>query len=356
MKGRAVTVVNCVGAGQWGPNLIRNFATHPNCRVAVVSDLSAERLQLVRRNNPTVGRTTTDPMEAVTDPAADAVVIATPLHTHFELTKAALEAGKHALVEKPLCSNLKQAEHLVALARSKSRVLCVGHVFLFNAGIRAIREMLTKNELGKVYYASCVRTNLGPFRADANPLWDLASHDISILNYWFGAAPEQASATGRSFLNPRVEDVATACFTYPGGQVGYVHTSWLNPRKVREITLVGEAGMVGWNDMDLVEPVRVYHKSVDVEQPLQYSDTFGAFRMSIRNGNVVIPPVAGGEPLAAECSHFLDCIQGRCPEPINSGASSLPVLRALEAAQQSLRNDGRAVPLAPAGPEETGGR
>jgi predicted dehydrogenase len=343
-----VVVVNVVGVGHWGPNLVRNFCTHPDARVGTVCDLSTERLRLIQRNNPGVANVSTDSASTVQDPAAGAVVIATPVATHYRLARAALEAGKHVLVEKPLCSTVAEAEQLVGLAREVERHLCVGHVFLFNSGIRFIRDMVLEGKLGRVFYVACTRTNLGPFRSDANALWDLASHDISILNYWFSAAPVAVSATGRSYLNPHVEDVVTASFTYPGGVAGYVSASWLNPRKVREIVVVGETGMVVWNDMDLVEPIRIYHKSVDIQREQEaYSDSFGSFRMSIRNGNVIIPPIAGAEPLAAECAHFVDCVLGRA-QPVNSGAGSLGVMRALEAADRSMRQQGATVQLAPA--------
>jgi predicted dehydrogenase len=341
-----VIVVNCVGVGHWGPNLVRNFCTHPDARVGTVCDLSADRLRLIQRNNPGVTRVSSDGLATVTDAAADAVVIATPLATHYRLARAALEAGKHVLVEKPLCSTVAEAEQLVGLAREVERHLCVGHVFLFNSGIRHIRQMILEGQLGRVFYVACTRTNLGPFRSDANALWDLASHDISILNYWFGAAPAAVSATGRCYLNPHVEDVVTASFSYPGGVAGYVNASWLNPRKVREIIVVGETGMAVWNDMDLVEPIRIYHKSVDVQCEQGYSDSFGSFRMSIRNGDVVIPHIPGSEPLAAECNHFVDCILGRA-QPVNGGAASLGVMRALEAADRSIRQHGATVTLAP---------
>jgi predicted dehydrogenase len=343
-----VIVVNCVGVGHWGPNLVRNFCTHPEARVGTVCDLSQDRLRLIQRNNPSIAGVSTDAMATIKDPAAQAVVIATPVATHYKLARAALEAGKHVLVEKPLCSTVAEAEKLVGLAREVEKHLCVGHVFLFNAGIRAIREMILQGKFGRIFYIACTRTNLGPFRSDANALWDLASHDISVLNYWLAAAPSTVSATGRCYLNPHVEDVVTASFTYPGGITGYVTASWLNPRKVREIIVVGETGMVVWNDMDLVEPIRIYHKSVDIQREEQeYADSFGSFRMAIRNGDVVIPHITGSEPLAAECGHFIDCALGRA-QPVNSGASSLGVMRALEAADRSMRQQGAMVPLADA--------
>lgn len=335
-------VVNCLGVGHWGPNLVRQFATHPETRVGVVCDLSEDRLALVRRNLPSVNNFSRDPLATVTDPAADAVVIATPVSTHYALAKAALEAGKHVLIEKPLCRSTAEAEDLVALAKRKGKHLCVGHVFLFNNAVRSVAQVIRSGDLGRIHYIYSTRTNLGPFRSDVNALWDLAAHDLSIFNYWLGAEPLAVTAQGQSYLNPAVEDVVIANFTYPNRVLAGVHVSWLNPRKVREITVVGANKMVVLNDMDLNEPVRIYHKTVNVEEV--YSDNFATFRMLVRNGDVVIPHVAGPEPLAAECGHFVDCILGRA-EPVNHGAGGLAVVRALEAADQSMRNGSRQVPV-----------
>lgn len=336
--------INCVGVGHWGPNLVRNFATHPDSRVGIVCDLSEERLALVRRNIPMVGAFSTDPSAAVADPAAQAIVIATPVNTHYKIAKQALEAGKHVLVEKPLCRSSAEGEELVKLAKRQGKLLCVGHVFLFNNSVRGIRNLIRAGELGRIDYLYSTRTNLGPFRADVNALWDLAAHDISIFNYWLDADPISVTAHGASYLNPQIEDVVVANFRYPNNVLAVVHVSWLNPRKVREITVVGANEMVVWNDMDLTEPMRVYHKSVDVEREPVYSDSFGSFRMLVRSGDVVIPAVSGPEPLAAECNHFLNCILGR-EESIISGVHGLRVLRALEAADCSMRNNSQLTPV-----------
>ncbi len=340
-----MVVVNCVGVGHWGPNLVRVFATHPESRVRTVCDVSPERIALVRTNIPSVTRSSTDPLATVSDSEADAVVIATPVGSHYELARAALEAGKHVLVEKPLCRTLAQGEELVALARSRGKVLAVGHIFLFNNGVRAVRALIHSGELGAVRYIYSTRTNLGPFRTDVNALWDLAAHDLSILNYWLDADPIAVTAHGRAYLNPPIEDVVLGCFDYPDGILACVQASWLNPRKVREITVVGAHRMAVWNDMDLNEPLRVYHKTVNVHRAADYSDTFGSFRMLVRHGDVVIPHMSGPEPLAAECAHFIDCVHGRA-QAINSGADAIRVLRALEAADQSMREGSRLVPLA----------
>ncbi len=332
--------INCIGAGHWGPNLIRNLSSNPEVDVGIVSDLSTARLDMVRLRIRGIGRCTTSADEALLDPGAAAVVIATPVSTHFEMCKKALESGKHVLVEKPLCASSTEAERLIEIAAANNRLLCVGHVFLFNNGVRAVKKMLDAGELGQIRYLYATRTNLGPIRYDVNALWDLAAHDLSIFDYWLGSSPDEVSAQGAAFLNREVEDMVVATYRYPHGVLAHVHASWLNPKKVREITIVGEKRMVVWNDMDLTEPVRIYNKSVDVDDGMSYTDSFGAFRMQIHNGDVVIPFVAGQEPLAEECKHFVECILGRAT-PVNDAAGGLSVLRSLEAADTSMSHAGR---------------
>jgi len=336
--------MNCVGLGHWGPNLVRNFVTAPETCVGTVCDLSAQRLHVLRTNIPTIRNFSTDPVATVTDPEADAIVIATPVSSHYELTKMALLAGKHVLVEKPLCHTTSQGQELIEIAEKAGKLLCVGHIFLFNNGVRAVRNLVRSGELGRIHYVCSIRTNLGPFRTDVNALWDLASHDLSIFNYWLDASPVSVTASGAAYLSGEIKDVVMASFTYPAKVLAHVHASWLNPRKVREITVVGEQKMVVWNDMDLNEPVRVYHKSVDVEREPVYSDTFGQFRMQIRNGDIVIPYIGGQEPLAVECRHFIDCVIGKS-RPINGAREALRVVAALEAADRSLREKSVVVPV-----------
>jgi predicted dehydrogenase len=254
------------------------------------------------------------------------------------------------LVEKPLCGSVAQAQELIELARSRGLVLCVGHVFLFNNAVRAVRNLIRAGDLGHIRYIAATRTNLGPFRTDVNALWDLAAHDLSMFDYWLGDEPMAVTAHGQSYLYPGVEDVVFATLQYPNGVMASMHASWLNPRKVREITVVGETKMVVLDDMNLNEPLRIYHKSVAVEREPLYSDSFGTFRMQVRQGDVVSPNIAGAEPLAAECHHFIDCALGRST-PLNDGRNGLRVLRALEAADRSMRADSALVELgAPAAP------
>ena len=327
--------VNVIGAGRWGPNLIRGFYNLPNVCVRMVCDRDERRLELVRRRFHEL-ETTTDVERALTDPDADAVVIATPVRSHFDLARKALEAGQHVLVEKPLCPDVEQCETLQSMADARGRVLAVGHVFLFNAGIRRVREYIQSGELGRIYYIHASRTNLGPVRDDVNALWDLASHDLSIFQYWLGTTPQEVSAHGECYLGHEVEDVMVGSFRYPGGVLACIHASWLNPRKVREITVVGDRKMVVWNDMDVMEPVRLYDKSVKTRHESEYSDTFGSFQTTIRDGDVIIAKIAGGEPLAEQCAHFIECIKdGR--KPINDAASATDVVRALAASDRSLK-------------------
>jgi dTDP-4-amino-4,6-dideoxygalactose transaminase/predicted dehydrogenase len=337
--------INCIGVGHWGPNLVKAFAMHPEVQINTVCDLSEERLALVRRNIPTVARFSTDCRATATDPEADAVVIATPVCTHYDLARWAMEAGKHVLVEKPLCPSVREGEELVALARAQGRLLCVGHVFLFNNAVREVGNLIRSGELGRLHYIYSTRTNLGPFRSDVNAMWDLAAHDLSILDSWLGADPIAVTAHGRSYLNPQIEDVAYASLTYPDNVVAFLHASWLSPRKVREITIIGEHKMAVLDDMSLSEPLRIYNKSVDVQRAPTYSDSFGSFRMQIRNGDIIVPNISGPEPLAAECGHFVDCLLGRA-EPINDGASGVRILRTLETIDHSMREHSRMIPLA----------
>ena len=337
--------VNCIGAGQWGPNVVRAFTNLPDARIHLVCDLDQRRLDLIQDRIPGI-ETTTDIERIVEDPEADAVVIATPVDTHYQLAKRALQAGKHVLVEKPLCKTVGQCEELIASARLRDSLLAVGHVFLFNDGIRKVRQYIQSGELGRIYYIHATRTNLGPLRSDVNALWDLAAHDLSIFDYWLGQTPEKVSVSGQRYVSRDVDDVVTASFTYPGGVLAFAYASWLNPRKVREITVVGERKMAVWNDMDLMEPVRIYNKSIDIDDKRDYADSFASFRATIREGDVLIPHVAVGESLVAQCAHFVECIQtGKTP--LNNAKAALSVVRSLAAADLSIAHDGRAVPVRP---------
>ncbi len=329
-----------IGAGHWGPNLLRNFDQRPKSQVLWVVDRSQDRRVQVQTRFPNV-QVVDDFEQALRDDRVDAVVVATPTTTHYRIVKAALEARKHVLVEKPITANAAEAAELCELAARVDRVLMVGHVFVYNPAVRRVREYLREGALGRVYYISMVRTNLGPIRMDVNAAWDLASHDISIVNYWLDAGPVTASAVGGSWINPGIEDAVFATLRYPNEVLANLHVSWLNPRKARDITLAGDKRMLTFDDMNLTEPIRIYDKQVtETRTTAAFVDTFASFRASIRDGDVTIPRIANAEPLRTECDHFLDCISGKT-EPITGGREGLAVVRALEAIQRSLQNGGR---------------
>jgi predicted dehydrogenase len=308
--------------------------------VAAVVDSNADRLEQVGRRFPEI-LLTSDASVVFGDENIDAVVIATPTSTHFGLAKQALESRKHVLVEKPLALTSGEAEELRKEAEGVQRVLMVGHLFLFNHGVRSVKEQIEMGSLGKVFYAAMVRTNLGPIRRDVNAAWDLAAHDISIANYWFDDQPLSVSAVGGSWINPGLDDTVFATLRYPDEILVNLHVSWLNPRKARDITVVGDRAMLTLDDMNLLEPLRLYDKGVVEERDISsYIDTFASFRSNVREGDIRIPRVELGEPLRDECDHFLDCIESG-HKPFTDGAQGASVLRVLEALQRSSEAHGR---------------
>jgi predicted dehydrogenase len=332
--------VAVIGAGQWGPNLIRNFHNKQTSEVAWIIDRDTIRLEEVHAHFPDV-QVAKDPEQAFRDPSVEAVVVATPTSTHYALAKGALERHKHVLVEKPLTTEVEQGVELLELATSQGLTLMVGHVFVYNPAVRKVKEFLDAGHLGKVYYVSMVRTNLGPIRGDVNAAWDLAAHDLSIANYWLNAEPLSVSAIGGTWINKGIEDAVFATLRYPQGVLVNLHTSWLNPRKTRDITVVGERRMLTFDDMNLNEPLHIYDKQVSAARTgPTYVDSFASFYASARKGDVTVPKVARGEPLAAQCAHFLECIvTGK--QPFTSGREGIAVVRALEAIQRSIRTGGR---------------
>ena len=327
-----------VGAGRWGPHLIRNFSSDVRSTVEWVVEVDGERRERIAERFPEV-KVTDDLSVALEHPDVHAVVVATPSATHFEVVTAVLGAGKHVLVEKPLATDLGDAITLESEARRAGVILMVGHVFLFNPAVRAAGEIIRSGGLGDVHYLSMLRTNLGPVRRDTNAAWDLAAHDISIANYWLDSVPESVSANGGSFLNPGIEDVVFGTLRYPGGVLVHIHASWLNPRKSRFITAVGSQQMLTVNDMDITEPIRIYDKGVaQSEFPVsEVQDTYAQFRSQIRDGQVTIPVVSAGEPLASECEAFLNRILGQ-DDSISDGKTGVDVVRVLAAMDRSMES------------------
>jgi predicted dehydrogenase len=330
-----------IGAGRWGPNLIRNFHTHPETQVVAVADRIESRQKLIQEKYPEIQVSGLED-NVLNNPNVDAVVICTPTNTHFELAQKALQNKKHVFVEKPLAQTTKECNALVELAEKVGKTLFVGHIFVYNAGIQAVRRYIKSGELGKINYIHATRTNLGPVRNDVNALWDLAPHDLSIFNYWLDASPTKVSATGACYLNPKIEDVVFATYTFPGNILANVHVSWLNPKKIREIVIVGEKKMLLWDDMDLSSPIRLYDKKISVDKPEEtvVVDTFVGFRTSIFEGDTIIPKIQLNEPLSAECAVFIKAIKDPNTS-LSTGRDGAMVVSALEATDESMRLQGK---------------
>jgi predicted dehydrogenase len=329
--------VAVVGAGHWGPHLVRNFNDHLSSQTLWVIDQSEPRRKAIGERFPTL--TVSEHLDdALGDDRVDAVVVATPTSTHHGLVEQALGAGKHVLVEKPITNSLSDAASLCRQADALGLVLMVGHVFLFNPAINSAKAYIDKGELGQLKYLSMTRTNLGPVRVDVNAAWDLASHDISIANYWLGEGPHSVSASGGSWLNPGVHDVVFATLRYPNEVMVNIEASWLNPRKRRLISAVGSDRMLTVDDMDLNEPLRLYDKGV-IGAGSEVTDTFAGFRSQIREGEVRIPHVTTGEPLRAECDAFLSRVRGE-EGSLSNGWAGAEVVAVLEAIDRSIANRG----------------
>ena len=336
-----MTSLGIIGVGRWGPNILRNFVSMDGIDVHMVCDTDSSRLLQIKKRFPQI-KTATESSEILENNKLDCIVISTPTSTHFTLAQKSLESGHHVFVEKPLASSAPECQQLIETAEKKNRILFVGHTFKYNAGIRAAKEYIDRGELGKIYLIDANRTNLGPIRYDVNALWDLASHDISIFSYWLGENPKSVTARGGCYLNRDIEDAVYATFEYKNGVVAHVHASWLNPRKVRQITLVGEKKMLVWDDMNLSEPIRIYNKGFDKDEG--YQDSFTDFRLSIREGEVVIPSIKLNEPLLAECEHFIACVKTG-DQPLTDGLDGLNVVKALEAATQSMKEQSKIVTI-----------
>lgn len=331
--------VGVIGCGAWGPNHVRVFSSLPGVRVVAVADTSKARLAKMVEAHPHL-RAFEHARELLTLAEVDAVVVATPTSTHFSLVKEALERGKHVLCEKPLCERSPDADELAALATRQRLVLMVGHVFLYNAGIVKIKSLLDAGELGALHYLAAVRTNLGPIRSDVNAAYDLASHDVSVFNWLVGAEPETVAATGQSFLQRGVEDVVFLNLRYPGGVIANVHASWLNPQKVRQMTVVCSGKMLTWDDTELSTPIAIYDKGVNVSP--ETSDYGQYLRFTMWDNEIRLPKIAATEPLRAQDEAFVEAVRARAGTR-SDGAFAAGVVRVLEAAQASLRQGGAPV-------------
>jgi predicted dehydrogenase len=327
-----------VGYGYWGPNVVRNLQTTTGAEISAVCDKSSTSRRKVHKAYPQI-YVTADAAELVTSPEIDAVAIVTPVWTHFELAKAALENGKHVFVEKPFTSNVAQAETLIELAQRQNLKIMVDHTFLFTGAVKKIKQLLKDGFLGKLYYYDSTRVNLGLFQHDINVVWDLAPHDLSIMDHVIETSPEALIATGQKHLNG-FEDVAYITLYFPDQVIAHVNVNWLSPVKVRTTLIGGEKKMLVWNDLEADEKVKIYDKGVDI------NNREGVYELLVnyRSGDMWAPQLEQVEALRHELAYFVQCIQSGA-EPMNDGAAGLRVVRMLEAANKSLRKRGALVYL-----------
>jgi len=325
--------VGILGLGRWGPNHARVFASLSGCCVTAVADADAIRRRPFEERQDGL-HVYANGAALVKDPEIDAVVVATPTKTHGSLVRLALESGKHVLCEKPLCTNVAEAKKLQSLARKVRRILMVGHVFLFNPGIQKVGQLLKSGALGRLRSISSVRTNLGPVRQDVNAAWDLASHDVAIFNWLLKAEPTKVQAMGACFLQPGIEDVVNISMRYPGNILATIQCSWLDPKKVRQMTLVGSRRMATWDDLSLSHPVALHEKKAET---LSTFSDYGQFlRISMLEGEVRLPRVQAGEPLRFQAEAFLRaCRTGQTP--ISGSTFALGVVRTLSLIQACLK-------------------
>ena len=332
--------VGVIGYGYWGPNLVRNFSEAPGCEMAYVSDLRAPRLDQVRKRYPAV-QTTTDHRDILNDASVDAVVIATPVSTHFELASQALAAGKHVWVEKPMTATFDEAKRLVDLAAKAQRLLHVDHTFVYTGAVRKIKDLMSADSFGEVYYYDSTRVNLGLFQSDVNVIWDLAVHDVSIMDYVLPARPRAVFAAGTSHVAGGPEDMAHMTFYFDGNLVGHVNVSWLSPVKIRRTLIGGSGKMIMYDDLEPSEKIKVYDKGITLN-----TDPAAVYQMKIgyRSGDMWAPQIDVGEALQDEVRHFADCI-AHGAEPITDGHAGLRMVEILEKASLSVRERGRVVEL-----------
>ncbi len=328
--------IGIIGYGYWGPNVARNFAKVEGSRVVAICDRSEAALARVKQAHPTA-RLTTSPEEVLISGDVDAVAVVTPVWTHYELAKMALLAGKQVFVEKPFTSTSAEAEELIEIAQRKNLTIMLDHTFLFTGAVRKIRQLIDDGMLGNLYYYDSMRVNLGLFQHDINVLWDLAPHDLSILDYLIAAKPEAVVATGESHLNG-VEDVAFITVYFPQNVIAHVNVNWLSPVKIRTTLIGGEKRMLVWNDLEADEKIKLYDKGVTMDN----KDGVYQLLVSYRSGDMWAPKVEQTEALKAEAEYFIDCIDHQ-KTPFNDGMAGLRIVRMLEAADESLKKKGREV-------------
>ncbi|MEM9235408.1 MAG: Gfo/Idh/MocA family oxidoreductase [Verrucomicrobiota bacterium] len=334
--------VGIVGCGYWGPNLARNFASLGGVELAGVCDPSAERLEHMRKRFPAVPRFESL-AEMLEGAEVDVVAVATPVRTHHAIALEAMKAGKHVLIEKPMAASSEECEDLIAAAEQAGVILMAGHTFLYSEPVRKIVEIIRSGEIGEIRYINCQRLNLGLFSQDINVAWDLAPHDLSIILHVLGESPQLVNCQGQSFICPGIEDVTNMSLSFRNQRFATIQSSWLEPRKVRQITFVGTRKMIIYNDLEPLEKIRIHDVRVDV--PPHY-DSFDEFHYSYHYGDCHIPRLEQIEPLKKMCAHFVECVRTG-EEPLTDGRKGLELVRILEAASESLESAGGPVPFSP---------
>ncbi len=329
-----------IGCGYWGPNLIRNFNELDNVKLSIVSDLRSDRLRLMQKKYPGVD-VTLDHNEVLSNPDIDAVALATPVDTHFELASIAIKNGKSVFIEKPLTASVTEAEELIELSEKYDKTLMVGHTFVYTGAVQRIKRLIDDGTLGDIYYFDSVRINLGLFRPTVNVLWDLAPHDLSIMDFLLNGEPEYVSAIGVSHFNTGIENIAYISVYYPNNVLGHVHVNWLAPVKLRKVLISGSKKMVVYDDVEPDEKVKVYDKGIFLDDN---PDNTYQKMVGYRIGDMYAPKLDGTEALRFECAHFVDCVRNN-KTPLTGGEAGLRVVRILEAAQMSLNNNNQKVDI-----------
>ena len=323
-----------IGYGYWGPNVARNFNNCKNIKLVSICDLNESRLNLAKSTYPFI-RAHSEPKDLIHTDDIQAVSIVTPVFTHYELAKAALENGKHIFVEKPFTSNAKQAEELINLAHKKNLIIMVDHTFLFTGAVRKIRQIIDSQELGNLFFYDSTRVNLGLFQHDINVVWDLAPHDFSIMNYLLNKSPVAISAQGTEHFGTGIEDVAYIAAHFDNGFIAHFHCNWLSPVKIRKTLISGDKKMLVWDDLESDEKIKIYDRGVE------FKSTEGIHKLlvSYRSGDMYAPRISNTEALQVEAEYFLECVEKNI-EPFNNGEAGLKVVRMLEATDKSLKNGG----------------
>jgi len=335
--------IGVVGYGYWGPNIVRNFMESENATVKSVSDLNPKRQKLAQTRYPAI-ETMEKPDAMFADPEINAVAIVTPVSTHFDLAMRALRAGKHVLLEKPLTQTVQQGEQLLEEAHKRGLLVMVDHTFVYTSAIRKIKAIIDSGELGDIFYYDSVRVNLGLFQHDVNVIWDLAVHDLSILEYIYPEKPTAVSATGISHIDGATEDVAYLTLFYGKKMISHIHVNWLSPVKVRRTLIGGSEKMIVLDELEPSEKIKIYEKGVSVSRAPEGIEKVYKLLIDYRSGDMLAPHIENQEALRVEANHFIDCIENGT-QPETSGESGLRVVRLLEAASESMKHNGKPIDL-----------